>query len=338
MPIDFRCDCGVKLRVADRHAGKTVRCPSCRDQTLVPRLGEDPDSYAVEGTLPAAEDWYSAPTAPSLPAVQAASTFQSVRTAASPAAPSRAARQREASRRRESNASWIGSLAFPFRDENKYTFLGWCVGIAFVAMMMSVPMPFFIAAAMRMVVFLIAMGYFFHFLSEVVRTAAGGEEFLPETSSGEEVALDVVNWWAAVIFGLSPWWGFHLVNWWFQQGWPQSVGWGLLAFSVLYSPMALLATTLFNTVLAANPVYVVGAIAKMPLQYLATCGFMLGLLVGYVVVQLALLMAVGEELFLLWIPLNTISGVTFLYVAVVTMHRLGSVYYRHRQRIGWFRD
>jgi len=37
MPIEFRCGgCQKKLRVADQHAGKKVRCPSCRHVNAVP--------------------------------------------------------------------------------------------------------------------------------------------------------------------------------------------------------------------------------------------------------------------------------------------------------------
>jgi hypothetical protein len=36
MPISFSCPCGKQLRVADEHAGKRVRCPSCGETALVP--------------------------------------------------------------------------------------------------------------------------------------------------------------------------------------------------------------------------------------------------------------------------------------------------------------
>ncbi len=50
MTIKFRCDCGIRIKAPDAIGGKTVKCPACHEQVTVPRLGEDPDSYAVSGT------------------------------------------------------------------------------------------------------------------------------------------------------------------------------------------------------------------------------------------------------------------------------------------------
>ncbi len=39
MPISAQCpSCGRKMNVADKHAGKTVRCPECDNHLVVPRL------------------------------------------------------------------------------------------------------------------------------------------------------------------------------------------------------------------------------------------------------------------------------------------------------------
>src|SRR5580704_12383059 len=39
MTIEFRCQAGHKLRVADELAGKTVRCPKCSERLVVPAVG-----------------------------------------------------------------------------------------------------------------------------------------------------------------------------------------------------------------------------------------------------------------------------------------------------------
>ncbi len=36
MPIEFKCNCGRRLRVADDHAGTRARCPACKAVVPVP--------------------------------------------------------------------------------------------------------------------------------------------------------------------------------------------------------------------------------------------------------------------------------------------------------------
>jgi hypothetical protein len=62
MPITFACDCGRKLRVAEEHAGKRIRCPGCSGVVTVPE-DEVPVVEAVAAD--------SVTTAPSKPPRQA---------------------------------------------------------------------------------------------------------------------------------------------------------------------------------------------------------------------------------------------------------------------------
>ncbi len=36
MAIEFKCECGEELQVADEHAGRRVRCPECQRETIAP--------------------------------------------------------------------------------------------------------------------------------------------------------------------------------------------------------------------------------------------------------------------------------------------------------------
>ena len=46
MPIEIRCQCGKKLRVPDKLAGRMVNCPGCNAQLQVPALAAlDDDDY-----------------------------------------------------------------------------------------------------------------------------------------------------------------------------------------------------------------------------------------------------------------------------------------------------
>ena len=48
MPITISCPCGKKLRVADEHAGKRVKCPACQAVSTVPAPEPEPEFEIVE--------------------------------------------------------------------------------------------------------------------------------------------------------------------------------------------------------------------------------------------------------------------------------------------------
>ena len=48
MPITVSCPCGKKLRVADEHAGKRVKCPACQAVSTVPAPEPEPEFEIVE--------------------------------------------------------------------------------------------------------------------------------------------------------------------------------------------------------------------------------------------------------------------------------------------------
>jgi hypothetical protein len=341
MTIEFRCDCGSRLRVPDQRAGQVVRCPACTEPTLVPKLGEDPDAYSVDGKTPRSDDRVSVRMDTSQPPAEkrTKSTYRAARSSEPPTSKAAPSAWRSASReKRRSQRPWLASFQFPFQDENKFTLLGWGIGFAFVAIMMSIPIPSLVANIARLFVLLVSAGYFFHFLSEVVRVAAGGDVELPETSSGEDVLQDAVTWCGAIVLGLSPWWGFHLLRWWFAWDTPAEVGEILLLVGAFYSPMALLAATLFNSVLAANPLYVFGAIFKLPRQYLTCCLLSASVLVVYFLLGAVIMSMLGPDSLLMILFVHTISALLLLYVSIVVMHQLGTVYYKNRAKIGWFRD
>ena len=347
MTIKFHCDCGVRIKAPDAMGGKTVKCPACHEKVAVPRLGEDPDSYSLSGTKQGDEGWATPYKRKKLEKKkpQTGSTYRPTRGTDTTDMPGAPTARPTPQKKQKKKTGWLDSFIYPFRGENIFTYIGWTIGFTFIMFMMSIPMFGLFVIAAAIVIFLIAAGFFFHFLSEVVRTAAAGEDTLPDTSSGDEVFLDAFNWWACTILCMSPYWVFQLINYWgqianlnFTPRFPGAIGQFLLILCLLYLPMALLATALFNTFLAANPVYVIGAILKCPLQYFTSCFIIVSVQFVYTILDLTLtqfLMAIS----ILFIPLiNILSGNLLLYVSIVVAHQLGTVYHRNRKRIGWFRD
>src|SRR5436190_503197 len=48
MPIPLSCHCGRNLNIADHHAGKRIKCPSCGAALPVPGPGDEPAEWDFE--------------------------------------------------------------------------------------------------------------------------------------------------------------------------------------------------------------------------------------------------------------------------------------------------
>jgi hypothetical protein len=102
-----------------------------------------------------------------------------------------------------------------------------------------------------------------------------------------------------------------------------------------YAQMALAAALLHDNILAANPLTVVAAVARVGWTYVLSC----------VVSGLALLMVFGAAQSLLsepvpfWVAAVALwlFWVFVLYTAMVVMRLLGLTYYTNAERLGWFR-
>ena len=114
---------------------------------------------------------------------------------------------------------------------------------------------------------------------------------------------------------------------------------GLVGLGIL--PMGLLLLGVFRSVMNAwNPVIIFGQIMKIPKEYLAALGFMLGLGLVYVGVQAALYfinVALGGGFFAGVIRIF-VSSVGFFYFMVVLGHMLGYLAYQCRFELGWWHD
>jgi hypothetical protein len=111
----------------------------------------------------------------------------------------------------------------------------------------------------------------------------------------------------------------------------------------LYFPMAFLAVAMKDTVMAANPLVVIPAIAKVPLEYIVTCILVLGVYAlrqaGDLVSSIAggvsfstkdmsvLLIALSGAL--VWALINT-------YLLSVSIRILGLLYISKKHKFGWF--
>ena len=114
-----------------------------------------------------------------------------------------------------------------------------------------------------------------------------------------------------------------------------SAGMALLAIpagilGAIYFPMGLLALSIFESVVSANPLVVFPAIVKVPLEYFLVC-LVFG---GIVLVQYF-----SESLLHRLIPMplvpSLVAGLFSLYFLMVEIRLLGLLFYARKERFGW---
>ena len=153
-----------------------------------------------------------------------------------------------------------------------------------------------------------------------------------------EILDELGRWIWAGLMGLVVG-GFPAVSYWINCG---DVDWldcflflDLTILGAAYAQMALMASLLHETLVAANPVTVLRSMARLGWDYLGPC----------VVTGLAIVVDLVAWSFVLLHSPNVMLGVFglwacwvfTLYMVTVISRVLGTTYYRHEDALGWFR-
>jgi hypothetical protein len=123
-------------------------------------------------------------------------------------------------------------------------------------------------------------------------------------------------------------------------------GWTIFTSAVLgcvYFPMAFLAVAMKDSVIAANPFVVFTAIMKIPLQYLAACLLLIGILVVYVVGN-RISAGAGQVSFTTRdmsvlegaLAFQAVWSLLSIYLLTVNMRILGLLYNANQSKFGWY--
>jgi glucan phosphoethanolaminetransferase (alkaline phosphatase superfamily) len=113
------------------------------------------------------------------------------------------------------------------------------------------------------------------------------------------------------------------------------LGWATTAaivFGCAYFPMAFMAVAMFDSIGAVNPLLIIPAILKIPLEYLFTVALLAVILL---VRWLCKTFLPG----ILPVPLlpSVLSSFLGLYFLTVEVRILGLLYWTKRRELGWFR-
>ena len=189
-------------------------------------------------------------------------------------------------------------------------------------------------------VFALVFGYGLLFFGHLFVASALGEPDHPRWPEWDphEIAEGLGRWLWAALFGLVLA-GFPVVAYWRVCGdidwFDRVVFFDLIILGAGYALMALAASLLHDSLVAANPVTVVGAIVQIGFDFLMPCligGLCLVLasaaLYG-VLFQVASLKVAVAGLWATW--------VFVLYVVMVVLRIVGLTYHAHAEELLWFR-
>lgn len=330
------CACGKRLRAPGARPGRVGRCPACGGVLRIP---------TSEGTARSDAD----------------------RTLADETR--RASQGRRKPRRclESPTENWHGFVRAPARPESsiRESFLYPLWGVPGISLLIFLPpllwissVPFLTAIAalsgrdtphrLNALFILVAfsvclgvpLGYALLFLGKVAASSAVGEIHHPHLPDWDlsDILFGFGRWvWAGLIGGVVG--GLPATAYWVYCGdvdlFDAMILSELLAVGAVYALMALLASILYEDILAANPFTVIGAIVRVGWGYAWPC-----LLAGSAVTAAVTLAVASFEVttpevsaFLLWF-----FWLVALYLSMVVLRVLGLFYHAHARELGWFRD
>jgi hypothetical protein len=187
-------------------------------------------------------------------------------------------------------------------------------------------------------------GYLFAFMQNIIHSTASEEEELPSWPSIDDLGGCFIRFAGAALVSFAVPITLAIMAIFSEES---TIGTTLLipswVFACLYFPMALLAVAMKDTPIAANPLVVVPAIFKAPLEYLVTVVLMAIILALYNSGNTVISAIFPRGLLTHSVPkLLGFSGswafwyLFQLYLLAVNMRVLGLLYVTKKRKLAWF--
>jgi hypothetical protein len=201
----------------------------------------------------------------------------------------------------------------------------------------------FVGSGFSILAKIVALGYLFAYMQNIIHATANQEEQMPDLPGMDDLFGCCFRLLGAVFisFGIA----IGLALYAFFQEEP-AAGIALIPaiiFGCFYFPMALLAVAMKDSVAAANPLVVIPAIFKVPIEYFVTVILMAGvfgvrMLGGTVVAILAGNTYTTKDMNVLLTTLGVRAVWSFVivYLLTINMRLLGILYLTKKDKLGWF--
>jgi FHA domain len=208
---------------------------------------------------------------------------------------------------------------------------------------------FFILSFLFFGLKIVAYGYLFSYMQNIIHATASEEDEMPEMPGFDNVFGGAFRFGVTVLISFALPIAFSVLQILSVLGFlgpvhaPDGALVTTMVLGYLYFPMAFLAVAMKDTVLAANPLVVIPAILKVPLGYLVTAI----LVIGIYVLRQSGNWAVGHttgagahtrdvSVMLLTFGVRAVWTLVSFYLLTVSARILGLLYVTNKQKLGWF--
>jgi len=225
-----------------------------------------------------------------------------------------------------------------------YPFRGGGILILLAATLVFAALEYF-RGIFSIIITVTATGYLFSFMQTIIHSTIAGETEMPSLPGLDDVLGGCFRLLGCILvsFGLAI--GLACLAFFSEEA-SAGLTIGLIAavaFGSFYFPMALLAVAMKDSVGAANPMVVMPAIFRVPLEYLVTV-ILLGVAFGTRVLGGFVLTLFASDTYsthsmsklLLSLGLSAFWSFFVVYLLTVNMRTLGLLYLTKKERFGWF--
>jgi len=227
------------------------------------------------------------------------------------------------------------AFVYPFRGVGPLILL--CATLVFAAL------DFISAGPFTILIKIVAFGFLFLFMQNIIHSTAADENESLSLPSPDGLFGAAFQLGVTILFSFGP--AIGLTIWAAMDG-PAIAALAIIPTVILgcfYFPMAFLAVAMKDTVMAANPLVVIPAILKVPLEYVVTAILLIAV---YGIRQLGTELSgvAGKVSFstrdmsvlLVAMGFRAIWSFASIYLLTVSMRILGLLYVTRKQKLGWF--
>ena len=227
-----------------------------------------------------------------------------------------------------------GVFAYPFKGAGPFVLI--------VSMVVVAALDF-ISGGFGIFTRALFYGYLFAFMQNIIHSTASEDEELPGWPAWDDIGGCAVRLLACVVMSFGPALGLFVYAVYNEEPTAGVAMIPAMIFGCLYFPMALLAVAMKDSPLSANPLVVLPAIVKVPLEYVVTVLLLAAVIGVRQVGEIGLVelfpkgmlthsVATLLEMFGARVGWNFIG----LYLLAVNMRILGLLYVAKKRKLGWF--
>jgi len=333
--IRFHCKyCQQRIRVSKKHAGKSGRCPKCKNIIVVPSVESSSvaasESISDDSKLtskqtgseltfldipqerkaqPSGQDYVSDKTSEKLRELE-----EEIRTDETEPIPER-------------KLPWpIDIFLYPISTP----------GLVILAIIIVIPLLIDVVATLLgqlgffisipgFVINIVISLYMYWYLCECIRDSAEGNLRAPDVLVRSPSLGDML-WQTIRIAGCLVFFCAPVLIYRRHTERTDAIFWSLLAYAVFFFPMGLLAVIMFDSFSGLNPLLLIGSIFSTFFHY---CGLiLLYCTIGYLFAKTISLLHLSGFL-------NYVTVTAAVYLAMVAAHLLGRFYFRYKEKLYW---